>query len=147
MREPQTAERRSVRWRRLNAGWTANELAAVADVSRGTLLRIEHGERSVLFGHEAERRVAHALGVAPEAIAWGEPGDVGEGTADLAREREARGLTVREVAGAAQVPYATVVRAEAGAAIHPRYAKRLADLFGLAVTDWYPAPAARETAA
>lgn len=122
---------------RLNVGLTLGELAVAAEVSQGTVSRLEHGERAPL--HAIERRVAQALGVAVEEIAWGSSDDSSTGERlDLVEAREARGLRPNDVAARARVPLRTVRRAEIGAAIHPRYAKRLADFYGCRVTDFYP---------
>lgn len=128
----------SLRWYRLNAGLTANELAASGFVSKETLCRIERGEASVRL--DSARGIAEALGVRLDAIDWESPADdVGGGRANLAELRHAAGLTPQEVARAASVPYRTVGRAEAGHPVAPRYAKRLADFYGVRVTDFYPA--------
>lgn len=123
---------------RLNAGLTLGELASAAEVSQGTVSRLEHGERAPL--HAIERRVADALGVAVEAIAWGASDGDGRPAEpfDLTAAREARGLRPNDIAARARVPIRTVRRAEDGAAIHPRYAKRLADFYGTTVVSFYP---------
>jgi DNA-binding XRE family transcriptional regulator len=131
-------ERRSVRWLRLNAGLTQDELARKAHVSRGTLRNLEQGRRSRVLSHEAERRVAQALGVRYEAVTFGTVGDPPDGAVDLVMLRTERKLAPAEVAIAADVPLKTVVKAEAGAAIHPRNARKLADFYGVRVTAFYP---------
>jgi transcriptional regulator with XRE-family HTH domain len=128
----------AVRWLRLNAGLTQDELARKAHISRSTLRNLEQGGRSRMLDHEAERRVAHALGVPWRAITFGTVDDYPDGTVDLVAERKARKLTPSEVADAADVPLKTVLKAEAGAAIHPRNARKLADFYGIRVTDFYP---------
>jgi transcriptional regulator with XRE-family HTH domain len=126
-----------LRWARLNAGLTLNELAASAAVSQGTVSRLEHGERAPL--HAIEQRVAFALGVEPDSIAWGTDADDEEsGSLGLVELREDRKLRPNDIAARTGVPLRTLRRAEAGAAIHPRYAKRLADFYGCRVTDFYP---------
>jgi transcriptional regulator with XRE-family HTH domain len=132
-------ERQTVRALRLNAGLTRDELARLAHISPPTLRHLERGNRSTVLGHEAERRVAIALGVSPEAIAWGTIDRDGP-SVNLRAEREARKLTVSEVAERANVPRKTVRKAEAGGAVHPRYALRLAVFYGCAVAAFYPRP-------
>jgi DNA-binding XRE family transcriptional regulator len=130
----------SIRWYRLNAGLTADELALTAQVAPNTLRRLERGYRSTALGHEAERRVAYALGIPTTAILFGPVEDDDEGpTLDLAAEREARKLDQGEVAASASVPLRVLRRAEAGVAIAPRYALRLAGFYGCRVSDFYPA--------
>jgi DNA-binding XRE family transcriptional regulator len=131
-------DRRSVRWLRLNAGLTQDELARKAHVSRGTLRNLEQGRRSRVLSHEAEQRVARALGVRYEAITFGTVGDPPDAAVDLVALRTERKLAPAEVAIAADVPLKTVLKAEAGAAIHPRNARRLADFYGVRVTAFYP---------
>lgn len=128
---------RPLRTWRLNAGLTLDELAVAAHVARNTLKRLEEGGRSTLYDHEGERRVARALGIEPEAIAWGVEVEV-EPVVSVLALRRARGLEPADVAARTGVPIKTIVRAEAGAAIHPRYAKRLGDFYGVAVCDFYP---------
>jgi transcriptional regulator with XRE-family HTH domain len=128
----------SIRWYRLNAGLTADELALTAQVAPNTLRRLERGYRSTALGHEAERRVAYALGIPATAILFGAAEDEGP-TLDLASEREARKLGEGEVAASASVPLRVLRRAEAGVAIAPRYALRLAAFYGCRVSDFYPA--------
>lgn len=127
----------SVRFWRLNAGLTLEEVAVRAHLSRATVVKLERGERSTLFDHEAERRVAVALGVEPSMVAWGVDGDA-EPRVGLRALREQSGLSEGQVAAAACVAVRTLRRAEAGAAIHPRYAKAIADYWQINVTDFYP---------
>ena len=134
----QPAERRDVRALRLNAGMTVGELAATARVAMGTIHGLEHGRRSLMLDREVERRVARALGVEPDRIAWGEVGDETAPSFNLRTAREDRELSPGDVGARAGVPLRTVVRAEAGCAIHPRYAKRLADFYGTEVVAFYP---------
>lgn len=49
-----------------------------------------------------------------------------------------KGLSRRGLAREIQVPEQTLRRLESGQSISPRYAKRVADRFGLAVTDLLP---------
>lgn len=122
---------------RLNAGLTLNEVAARAQVSQGTVSALEHGGRAPM--HAIEQRVADALGYSLEAIAWGAVPE--GGSLDLVELRDGRGLRTNDVAARAGVPLSTLRRAEAGAAIHPRYAVKLAEFYGCRVTDFYPVPA------
>lgn len=126
---------RSVRFWRLQAGLTLEEVALRAFVARATVLRLERGERS---SRALEASVASALGVSSETIAWGAVEDSGEGSVSLLALREDAGLSERQVAGSAGVTLRTLRRAEAGALIHPRYAKALADFWKVCVTDFYP---------
>ena len=125
---------------RLNAGLTVDELANLAGIAPNTVRRLEAGYRSATLGHAAEREVAQALGVTVGEITFGAVED-GEPTIDLAAEREARKLVEGEVAKQANVPLRTVRRAEAGVAIAPRYALRLAAFYGCRVTRFLPARA------
>lgn len=126
---------RSVRYWRLNAGLTADEVAVRARVSRPSVTRLERGEGqasgSVLL------RVAAVLGIAPGMISLDGPdGDGGRvSLADCRRELE---MDMASVAAALMMPLAVVKRAEDGAAVHPGHAKRLSDFYGIRVTDWYP---------
>jgi DNA-binding XRE family transcriptional regulator len=54
---------------------------------------------------------------------------------DPVRARRNRGLTQRAAAKAAQVPYQTIQRIEKGLGAHPENAKRVADFYGVLVTD------------
>lgn len=132
-----SGERHTVRWLRLNAGLTVEELALSAQVAPNTVRKIERGERSTMLGHAIERRIADALGCHVEAVAFGKFDDH-DGRIDLEIERERRRLSPQEVAEAARVPIRTVRRAEAGVAVQPRYALRLAVFYGCRVTDFYP---------
>jgi transcriptional regulator with XRE-family HTH domain len=133
---PMVGPAHTLRWHRLNAGLTLDELAAHSKVGRNTVARLEHG------GHAAapvRRALADALGIEPVALA------VGESTAEtepepvpLAALRARYGLSVYALAQRAKVAPQKVYRAEEGRAIHPRDAKRLADFFGIRVTDFYP---------
>lgn len=135
----QGEEAHSVRWYRLNAGLTIDEVAARAGIAVGTVVRLERGERSTLLDHEAERRVARALGVEVEAIAFGARLEAnGVATINLGTLRAESGLEPAQVATGSGVPRRTVVRAEAGVPVHPRYAKALADYWKIKVTDFYP---------
>jgi len=128
----------TVRWLRLNLGLTVEEVALAAHVSPNTVRGLERGGRSTILAHEIERRVATALGVDPVAIAWGAAEDADDGTLSLATLREGRKLTPGQVAEQSGVPVRSVRRAEAGSAIQPRYALRLADFYGCRVTSFYP---------
>lgn len=57
---------------------------------------------------------------------------------DLATARLNAGLSQRDLAVAVGVGLATVQRLEAGYAAHPRNAKKIADHFGVQVTDLMP---------
>lgn len=130
-------EAHSVRFWRLNAGLTVDELANLAGIAPNTVRRLEAGYRSTTLGHAAEREVATALGIDLAAIAFGADADNGP-TLDLTVERQRRSLVEGEVAKSANVPLRTIRRAEAGIAIAPRYALRLAAFYGCRVTDFYP---------
>jgi transcriptional regulator with XRE-family HTH domain len=58
--------------------------------------------------------------------------------AELRAARINKGLSRRGLAREIQVPEQTLRRLESGQSISPRYAKRVADHFGLAVTDLLP---------
>lgn len=129
-------EAHSVWFWRLNAGLTIDELANLAGIAPGTVRRLEAGHRSTALAHAAEREVAQALGVTVAEITFGIDED--EPTIDLMAEREARSLAEGEVARQANVPIRTLRRAEAGVAIAPRFALRLAGFYGCQVSDFYP---------
>lgn len=57
---------------------------------------------------------------------------------DLATARLNAGMTQRELAAATGVPYPTVQRLEAGLGARPANAKKVADHFGVRVTDLMP---------
>ena len=59
-------------------------------------------------------------------------------TVNLQAERLNRGLTIREAAEAAGVAPSVVARAENGQTLAPGNAKRIADFYGLKVTDIWP---------
>lgn len=141
-----TRESHSIRWHRLNAGLTADELATTARVAPGTLRRLEQGYRSTVLRHEAEHRVAAALRIPVASIAFGVIDDEAP-TVDLVAERQRRGWPEAEAAERAEVPLRVFRRAEAGIAIAPRYALRLANLYGCRVSDFYPPVERREAVA
>lgn len=131
-------EAHCVRYWRLNAGLTIDELANLARIAPGTVRRLEAGYRSTTLGSVAEYAVADALGVDSEAVAFGTVEDGDAPTLDLTAERESRRLAEGEVAKQANVPLRTLRRAEAGVAIAPRFALRLATFYGCQVSDFYP---------
>lgn len=57
---------------------------------------------------------------------------------DLATARLNAGLTQRDLAELTGVPYPTIQRLEAGLGARPANAKRIADFFGVLVTDLLP---------
>jgi lambda repressor-like predicted transcriptional regulator len=57
---------------------------------------------------------------------------------DLATERRRRGLSTRAAAHEIGVSQAVVLRAEGGDGVWPRHAKRIADFYGVRVTDIWP---------
>jgi transcriptional regulator with XRE-family HTH domain len=59
---------------------------------------------------------------------------------NLKFERLNRGLSTREAAEEIGVSQAVVLRAERGEALRPRHAKRIADFYGVRVTDQWPLP-------
>lgn len=56
-------------------------------------------------------------------------------TFDPVRARLDMGLTQRGAADAAEVPFQTIQRIEAGLGAHPANAKKIADFYGVKVTD------------
>jgi transcriptional regulator with XRE-family HTH domain len=134
----------TLRWHRLNAGLTLDELAAHAEVGRNTIARLEHGGNAAA---PVRRSLADALGIEPAALAMGDEAEAEAEPVPLRALRDRRGLTVYELAQRAKVPPQKVYRAEEGRAIHPRDAKRLADFYGIRVTDFYPRDGNRGVAA
>ena len=57
---------------------------------------------------------------------------------NILAERLNRGLTITEVAEACDVARATLVKAEEGERPFPAQAKRIADFYGVKVTDIWP---------
>jgi len=57
---------------------------------------------------------------------------------DVVEARLNRGLTQRQLATATGVPYQTIQRLEAGLGCRPANAKKVADHFGVKVTDLLP---------
>lgn len=55
-------------------------------------------------------------------------------------ERINRGLTISEVAETCDVARSTLVKAEGGEMPQPPQAKRIADFYGVRVTDIWPVP-------
>lgn len=133
---PDGFRRRSVRWYRLNAGLTLDELAARAHVSRNTVAGVEalSGPRTASVW-----RIAAALDVDAETIAV-DPSEVDqhEPLQSLHELREGAGLTALDLARLAEVAPNVVYRAEHGSAVHPHYAFRISQALGCLVTDWYP---------
>jgi transcriptional regulator with XRE-family HTH domain len=58
---------------------------------------------------------------------------------DLRSERQNRGLTLREAAKEMDVDFTALQRAERGARPYPANAKKIADFYGVSVTDIWPA--------
>ena len=123
-----------VRWHRLNAGLTLDEVAARSGVGRNTLMRVEHGGGA---SHEVMVRLADALYTDAATLALRD-GYPAHHRADVHELREAQGLSVLDLARRAGVSPGIVYRAEQGSAVHPRYALSLSRVLGCAVTDWYP---------
>ncbi len=57
---------------------------------------------------------------------------------NLTAERLNRGLSTREAAAKIGVGLPTILRAERGEGVRPRHAKRIADFYGVLVTDIWP---------
>jgi transcriptional regulator with XRE-family HTH domain len=123
----------TVRWWRLNAGLTVERVAERAQVSRGSVLKLEHGAGWPLAA--VVTAIAGALSVPRDALTLTEPESP---RVSLRRVREEAGLTVRELAVGCGVPIRSVERAEDGGAISPHLAKAISDRLGIRVTDWYP---------
>jgi transcriptional regulator with XRE-family HTH domain len=144
MTEPDAIKAHGLRWHRLNRGWTIDQLASRAGIARTWITHYENGRTP-----PADRRkaLADALAVEPAHLAYGrEPEPVPE-PVPLRALRERRGLTVLQLAMHCELSPAHIYRAEAGAAVHPHTAKRLADFYGIAVTDFYPRDGVRGVAA
>jgi transcriptional regulator with XRE-family HTH domain len=59
---------------------------------------------------------------------------------NLRAERLNRGLTIRALAERLDVSAGTIRAAERGESVHPANAKRIADYYGVKVTDIWPVP-------
>ena len=59
---------------------------------------------------------------------------------NLRAERLNRGLSTRDAAEQIGVSQAVLLRAEEGLGVRPAHAKRIADFFGVLVTDLWPVP-------
>ena len=66
---------------------------------------------------------------------------------NLKAERLNRGLSTRDAAEKIGVSQAILMRAEDGRGVRPAHAKRIADFFGVRVTDIWPVENGSEAAA
>lgn len=68
-------------------------------------------------------------------------------TDEMVRERVNRGFSRRRLAREINVPEQTLRRAERGEGVSLQYAKRIADFYGVLVTDIWPVEEPEATAA
>ena len=121
---------------RIEAGYSARQLAEAAGISLSSVLRAERGKalaapiRGRLVGVLGPR----VLECVPEA------GAPGPDATPVRMARHRLGLSRAEAARRARVSADVLARAERGQGVYPQNARRIALAFGLAVTDVLPVP-------
>jgi transcriptional regulator with XRE-family HTH domain len=132
---PRAQRQGIVLWRLRNeAGLTVAELARRAGVAPNTILTAERG--LTIPTCENATRIADVLGVDRTDI-WDRPGQFRPDEDDglLRRRRHDLGLSSREAAAKIGVSRSALLRAENGGSVFPRNARRIADFYGLPVTE------------
>jgi transcriptional regulator with XRE-family HTH domain len=128
---------------RIAAGLSIRELAAKAGVGATSIGEAERG-RMVTRGMAADLAKVLGPAVHDAVTVWPPLLAPHNATTPLARARAESGESIPQAATRAGVTRAVYQRAERGEGVRPGNAKRLAEAFGLDVTDVLPLPHTRE---